>query len=347
MRSTRKKLRHEALAVAFEFERVERLAQLGAFTRIHTRQVVTDILRRNGDEDGVDVPKCGEWLNGWIKVRATDCAPGTVTRYGSTVSSFLECLGKKAERPINTITPTDVQEYISARLADGCSPTTVQNDGKALRAAFNRAKREGHVIENPATKVDLPRRQSVAKSVFTPEEVGRILDVAEGEWRNMILIAYYTGARLSECSRVRKEDIDFERGVIAFPKTKQGKVHTTVLHPDLARVLRSAPDGYVCPILSQTPANSNVGLSNTFSRLMQEAGIDPGLVKGSGKRRVSKRSFHSLRHTYNSILANQGVSSEVRMLLLGHTTATVNRGYTHHEHKVLAEALERLPGVVG
>jgi integrase len=78
---------------------------------------------------------------------------------------------------------------------------------------------------------------------------------------------------------------------------------------------------------------------------METAGIDSGETGGQGKRRFSKLSFHSLRHSFNSALANADVPQDLRMKLTGHSTAAVNTGYTHHELATLKNALGKLPSL--
>lgn len=58
---------------------------------------------------------------------------------------------------------------------------------------------------------------------------------------------------------------------------------------------------------------------------------------------ISKRTFHALRHSFTSALANAGVSPEFRMKLTGHRSEAIHSGYTHHELKTLREAVGRLP----
>jgi hypothetical protein len=45
-------------------------------------------------------------------------------------------------------------------------------------------------------------------------------------------------------------------------------------------------------------------------------------------------------------MANAGVSQEVRMRFIGHMSAEMNRGYTHHELAPLRAAIAQIP-VVG
>jgi integrase len=62
-------------------------------------------------------------------------------------------------------------------------------------------------------------------------------------------------------------------------------------------------------------------------------------------RSQSSLSFHSLRHSFNSAMANAGVSSEVRQKLTGHASAKMNAQYTHHELDELRAAVSVIPRV--
>ncbi|MBV8175222.1 MAG: tyrosine-type recombinase/integrase [Verrucomicrobia bacterium] len=78
--------------------------------------------------------------------------------------------------------------------------------------------------------------------------------------------------------------------------------------------------------------------------------MDPGdqsdLYRGKEGRSVSLLSFHSLRHSFNSAMANAGVAPEIRQLLTGHASAEMNKVYTHHELETVrgaVESISRLP----
>ena len=66
-------------------------------------------------------------------------------------------------------------------------------------------------------------------------------------------------------------------------------------------------------------------------------------VQGKGTRQFNRRTFHSLRHSFNSALANAGVSQEVRMKLTGHSSKAIHTGYTHLEVGTLKSAITTLP----
>ena len=83
------------------------------------------------------------------------------------------------------------------------------------------------------------------------------------------------------------------------------------------------------------------GLSGQFTRLMTAAGIDRTFTEAKGKgRRVSNKSFHSLRHYTATELLNAGVDEALRMKLVGHATVSMSRRYSH-------ATVESLRGAVG
>jgi integrase len=82
---------------------------------------------------------------------------------------------------------------------------------------------------------------------------------------------------------------------------------------------------------------------------MEKAGITERIVAadgGKGRCRSSK-GFHSLRHTFVSTLANQGVASEIRQKLVGHSDYGVHKRYTRHELQVFRDAIARFPSIAG
>ena len=93
------------------------------------------------------------------------------------------------------------------------------------------------------------------------------------------------------------------------------------------------------------PMAGTFWLSEGFKRIVVNAGLDLQTVKGTGVRSVSKRTFHALRHSFTSALANAGVSPELRMKLTGHKLAEIHRGYTHLELETLKDAIKKLPSM--
>jgi integrase len=78
---------------------------------------------------------------------------------------------------------------------------------------------------------------------------------------------------------------------------------------------------------------------------MEKAAVEGMRTQASGGRTLSSLSFHSLRHSFNSALANAGVSQEIRQKLTGHASAEMNAIYTHHELEPLRAAVAAIPSL--
>jgi len=179
-----------------------------------------------------------------------------------------------------------------------------------------------------------------------------LLEAATPDWRGAIQFAYYTGARLQDVARMRWDAIDLAGKFLHYTPQKTKRKEVVVpLHPELeAFLLERAgtdnPRAPLFPALDGKKSGGAHGLSSTFRRIMDKAGIHAAVArprKGGKGRAISRLSFHSLRHGFNSAMANRGVAQEIRQKLTGHASAEMNDVYTHHELEPLRNAVEVIP----
>ena len=75
-----------------------------------------------------------------------------------------------------------------------------------------------------------------------------------------------------------------------------------------------------------------------------EERCEPMLPHQHGRtHQFSKRTFHSLRYSFDLALANAGVSQEIRVKFTGHSSNAMNDRYTKLDRKPLGDAIEKLP----
>ena len=349
-RSTKQTDRTKALADALDYERADKQAGAGSLVETQAMKIVKDIMDRAGTGDTLRNPPTAEWLREWITSKEAHKAAATATRYKQIVEEFITHLGNRAFRPLPAIVARDIESFLAKRKKAGVSPSTIQLDGKILRTAFNKARREGLISTNPVEAVDLPTRKSVERSTFTGPEVKMLVDTAEGEWKTLIMFGYFTGARLSDCCRMEWADVDLAAETLTYEQSKTGKKVTVPLHPDLLTHLNGLastdkPQKFIMPGMADKGPGGRHGLSEGFKRIVVKAGLDLQTVQGGGVRKISRRTFHALRHSFTSALANAQVAPELRMKLTGHSSAAIHRGYTHHEIEVLRGAVNKLPSL--
>jgi integrase len=216
---------------------------------------------------------------------------------------------------------------------------------------FRAAKNKGLIQIDPIAGLKAVRGDTVEKHIFTAEQVQRLINTATGDWKGMVIAGFYTGARLGDLANLTWGNVDLFERTITFTQKKTGaKIRIPIaedLHAYLMTLsLKDNPKAPVFPDLYGKSSAGKSGLSMAFGRLMERAGIEQGTIRERGKgvgRKVSARSFHSLRHSFNTVLVNAGVPQELRMKLTGHSSTEMNAVYSHHELSVIRGALEHLP----
>ena len=151
---------------------------------------------------------------------------GTFQLYETTFKYFCEQLGNA---PIDSITPFQIETFKISRLKK-VSPSTVNIYLRNLKASFNHAITWGLLTKNPANGIKKLREYQVERQIFKPDEIQRLLAVVDYKpLYKLIVVALYTGCRLSELLHLQYCDIDWlENSFIIRNKasftTKSGKV---------------------------------------------------------------------------------------------------------------------------
>lgn len=351
LRSTKKTNRTEALVVALEFERAAKLAQRGELVEAQAREVLADIMKRANMGETLQKLSIQEHFEHWRATKEARRSAGTAVRYELVVREFLKSLEGRQRKALTALTARDVEHYLNQRIQEGLSAATVVLHVKIIRTALNHARRQGLIPTNPAEAVELPEVETVERGTFAPAEVAKLVRTAEGEWKTLIALAYFTGARLGDCCRMRRDQVKLEEGTLSYTQGKTGEMVTIPLHPELKARLETvvadlpAKAAFLMPEMAEMTPGGRNGLSQKFKRLMGRAKLDAQKVETVGARQLYKRTFHALRHSFTSGLANANVAPELRMKLTGHKTERVHQKYTHHELEVLRQAVGKLPGL--
>jgi integrase len=354
-KSTKTRDRKEAEKMLHALEHGEELAAQNSLTEDRLRELLNQTMQRINGKKAFD-PTVTEWLNQWLQEQAPTVQPGTLYKYQHAVALFLEFLGPRATIRLELVTTQDILGFRDWLLKAGRAPSTVNLLKQIIALPFINAQNNRHITFNPAKLVkEIPDHDKPDKETFTAEQIQALLDAASVEWRGLTLAGYYTGARLTDLARLTWSNVDLSKGMITFIQKKTRKKVETPIHPELMDHLLtlSATDSGstpVFPTLYDTPAGGQFGLSESFKTLMVKAGVAAGngrvRNKGVG-RSTSRLSYHALRHTFNSNLANLDVSQETRQKLTGHASADQNTHYTHHEAKTLRSAIDKIPRLQG
>ncbi len=317
------------------------------------QRVIAEIYRAaHGKDLPAGTPRT--YFEAWLQRRRGEIAPASYAAYKGRLLHFLEWQGGAADRPLAEVETTHISAYRD-ELAKRRSPTTANHAVKILRAVFEDARKDGHIAENPAKDCPTLRKTNgPGRRAFTLDELRRVLEAADGEWRSMILFGVYTGQRLGDIARLSWSNVDLVAQEIHLVTAKTRRVVRIPIPAPLLTHIESLPAGddpkaFIHPEAARSKERNGSTLSRRFGELLASVGL--AAVRdhektGEGRaatRAVSELSFHSLRHTATSLLKNAGISPEIVRDIIGHNSAEVSRLYTHVSAAAKRAAVDQLP----
>ena len=347
-RSTKETDRRKAQVICEAWEQAESLGSKGLLTSQEQLRIVLEqtLFRLTGKKP--ETVTVQAWLNRWLEAERGAVAEASFDKYKGVLSAFLRFLDTRAHVAMEAITTDDFLRFRDQLLAEGRAPRTVNHTiRKILSRPFQAAVNQGYIPRNPIAAVRHLRDVTIQKGTFTLEQIQALIDIATPQWKGLILAGYYTGARLLDLARLTWGNVDLAERSISFTQRKTDAGLKVPIHPELEDYLLSlrVPDDGLKPLFPTFHRWGTAKLSKAFGRLMTEARIDAGVARtksGVAGRNVSRLSFHSLRHSFTSALANAGVPAELRQKLTGHADAKSHAIYSHFELEQLRVSLNRL-----
>jgi len=330
---------------------VQNAVEAGSATEKRLRKIINDTLIRLGERPLSD-PPIKKQLDDWIDTKRKAVSEATLVAYEQARDLFLGFLGPRAERSVRTLKKSDVVEFRDHLLKEGRTPSTVNKlVKKYLTGPFESARKEGLIDYNPFVAVDALKAKTVAKDVFTPEQVARLVKAAKGtDWEGAILIGYGTGARLQDVANLRWSCVDSENGILTFQERKGDKRVVVGLHPDVEDWIANQPpiddpEAYLFPTLANRSGAGRNGLSKAFERVMERAGVSGKVLRERDRkgRSVRSLSFHSFRHGAATAVFNQAALKDITRRVTSHAARGVVDRYIHEDIEALKAATQLIP----
>lgn len=361
-KSTKLEDRRLAMKAAEAFEEAAKKARAAELTRAAAVKMLNELMERTHGE-GLDTRSTRQHFADYQASLATrSTKEGTLKRYRPIFGGFLAHLGEaRANARLASVSAQEIEAFRDAELRAGKTAATAAFGLKVLNGVFEDARRKAVILHNPVPDV-LRRMGQSAKATseerrpFTDTQVSALLAVADVEWQGMILLAFHTGIRLNDAANLTRANLDgkllrFREAKTAHRKQRASERETVVvMAKDLVDYFKSQPipmkkDAPLFPSLHGRTTGSAGGLSNTFARLLEKAGIDreQGEARKGKGRRFSALSFHSLRHTMISRLANSDAPEAVTKAMSGHSTDEAHRRYVHLDTGAQAKVVSKAP----
>lgn len=144
----------------------------------------------------------------------------------STAKTYRRYLDKRliphfGEKEVSQITKADILKYRShvAKQSDGkLKPKTINKFIKCLNMIMNEAA-DRYDFTPPHRNIKPLKEEKVHIEPFSMEEVNRILSHVRTDWRDYLLVRFFTGLRTGEIDGLKWGNVDFERREILVRET--------------------------------------------------------------------------------------------------------------------------------
>ncbi len=263
--------------------------------------------------------------------------------------------------PIKKLTTRQLQIYYNHLLRNkkkNLSIRTVRYIASIINGALEQAVKSNILIKNVNKGCVLPKKEKIEIQPLTVNEIEKLLETAKGNsLYPIILLEIFTGMRKGEILGLQWKDVNFidkelyVRNNLARindeGKYDDEKNHTklALLNPKTAASKRTIPlnDKVIDELKKHKNRQNRLKMKN---RLVWEE-QDMVFCKSNGlfydprklleeyhqllkKAGIRKSRFHDLRHTFASILLNQGESIKTIQSLLGHADITTSMAIYAH-----------------
>jgi integrase len=321
-----------------------------------TRGAVADMMRDYRSEHGTHVEppailKLADYLTAWLE--ALNVRPNTFKLRDHLINKHI--VPHIGARQLCDLTSDDVRYLLRRWKDDEVGAVTQRTAFVTLSSALNVALREDKIRRNPCSTVPAPKPPRPEVLVLDGKQAMKLLGAArDTRERALLALAITTGMRQGEIFALSWDDVDLARGVVSVKKTltedregclvrsepKTPKSRRVVHLPELAsRALIelkgscNSQGGFVFTSPEGTAIRKSNFLRRIFKPLLKQA-------------KLPNVTFHSLRHTANSLLIEAGEDPLAIAGSLGHAdTRMMFERYGHlfnHTAKRVAQTADRI-----
>ena len=201
---------------------------------------------------------------------------------------------------------------------------------RLLRALLNEAKKRDIILSNPFDRFRIQGMVS-KKGYVNPSQLRKLenlkLSGKEDIVRDAFLLGCYTGLRFSDITTLRSEHITGD-GWIHKKMVKTGfivDIPIIQLFEGKAEAMVRKYKGDIGRLTKEIGDNASV--NKTLKPLLEKVGAE------------SKITFHSSRHTFATLLTQQGVDLPTIQKLLGHQKLQTTQIYSETDKATIAKNL--------
>ena len=251
------------------------------------------------------------------ELRLRNYSRKTERAYVSHLRRFLRATGRDPAR----LEPGDARRYLLNVLDRQLSRAYQDQATSAIRFLVR------HVLARPelAEQAPRPRKERRLPTVLSTDEVRRLFACLDNpKHRALLMLIYSAGLRVGEAVRLRREDLDLDRGLVHVRGGKNRKDRFTLLSDVAVRAVRTWQQ-------AQPPGATRFLFTGARpDRPLAARSVQRVIARARRAAGISKPTTpHTLRHSFATHLLEGGTDLRYIQELLGHASTRTTEIYTH------------------
>ena len=316
----------------------KKIRRRGGRTRKEAEKVLVELRRQleYGEEEDTKLEPAtfSQFADTYMEYSTTNKARRSFERDMYAVSKHLVPFFKQT--PLTAIRPSDVEKYKQHRRSLA-APATVNKELTILKAMLNKAVEWGNLRSSPASRISKLTDPVKPPKFLTAEECSKLIKACRCSRTKglypFVATALYAGLRKDELFHLEWTDVDLEHGMLQI--VNKAEWHTKTYEPRIIPMPRKLRE-----ILREHPRHPDslyVFYNRDGTRFHDIRWSFDKAVKCAG---LDHLTFHSLRHTYASLLVMNGKDLPTVQRLLGHRDIKTTMRYAHLAPDHLRQAVE-------
>ena len=248
-----------------------------------------------------------------------------------------------AHKLLTEICAEDLDTWMTQQIQQKYKPSTVNKHAGLLNRILNVAVEWEYLEKNPFNKAIIkkfPTGDHVQR-FLVPEEIRRLLSACSNEphpyLHSFIKLLLLTGARSSELRLCKWSDVNLPKQELFIGLSKNGRSRRIVLSNSAVEEL------YCVKEKSESLGTPTEALNWVFTNPKTQlpyTSMQVSFAKARKTARLDNVRIHDLRHTFASLLINNGASIYEVQKLLGHHHISMTERYAHLLPNTLKERAE-------
>ncbi len=227
---------------------------------------------------------------------------------------------------------SELVERYKARRKTQVSPSTVNRELALLKTMFNKAVEWGRLESSPLKNVKKFKENNGRERILTDEETKRLIGIANGHLKSILIIALNTGMRRGEILSLSWENVNLSKRCIHIEDSKSGKSRNVPMNSLVVETLSVIPQDSEFVFFNPMTGKPIKDVKTTFKKTCEKA-------------KIKELRFHDLRHTSATKMIEIGVDLVTVSKILGHSSIQMTMRYAHPTPENMQRAVDKLGNI--